>query len=140
MSEKKPEIDKVSAATLKFSGGKKELIAFFNEIVKQGGDMLAAEALGHEWWPVNQILERDPVFRDLVERQKTLVMRKADQILCNRAMNGCEEIVEENGEVVKKTRKFNDRALLDYLKATHPKYREKALDEDVFPAIEIRRF
>jgi len=70
----------------------------------------------------------------------SLVMRKAEQILCNRAMNGCEEIVEENGEVVKKTRKFNDRALLDYLKATHPKYRDAVSEEKSFPAIQIRRF
>jgi hypothetical protein len=54
-------------------------------------------------------------------------------------MNGFEEIVEERGEIVKKSRKFNDRALLDYLKANHPKYRKDAAEDDA-PTIEIRRF
>ncbi len=138
-TQKKPEIDDVSAATIKFFGGKKELITFFNEIVKQGGDMLAVETLGYEWWPVHALLEKDAAFRDLVDRQNFFIARKAGQILCNRSMNGVEEVVEEHGEIIKRSRKFNDRALLDYLKANHPKYKKDAPEDDA-PAIEIKRF
>ena len=59
--------------------------------------------------------------------------------MCNRSMNGFEEVVEERGEIVKKSRKFNDKALLDYLKANHPKY-NKDESEDQMPMIEIKRF
>jgi len=135
----KLKIDEVSPGVIKFFGGKKELIAFLNAIVKQGGEMLAAEALGHEWWDVDAFLENDPALRNLVERQKLFIAKKADEILCNRSMNGFEEVVEEHGEIVKKSRKFNDRALLEYLKANHPKYRKDAADE-AMPLVEVKRF
>lgn len=134
-----PEIDEVSQQTIKFFGGKKELIAFLNEIVKQGGKMLAAEALKHDWWHLDRLLKKDLTLQELVNYQEMLVVAKADETLCNRSINGFEEVAEERGEIVKKNRKFNDRALLDYLKANHPKYKKDSPEEDM-PAIEIRRF
>ena len=139
MIKNKSKIDEISSQTIKFFGGKKELISFLNEIVKQGGKMLAAEALGYEWWHLNALLKKDPALQDLVDCQNMFVIEKADEILCNRSMNGFEEVVEERGEIVKKSRKFNDKALLDYLKANHPKY-NKDESEDQMPMIEIKRF
>lgn len=134
-----PRIDDVSPKTLDFFGTKRNVVTFLSEIVKQGGEMLAAEALGYDWWDVDGLLEADPAFRNLVDHQRLLIGRKAEEILCNRAMHGFEEVVEERGEIVKKSRKFNDRALLDYLKANNPKYKKDA-PEDSMPDIEIRRF
>ena len=139
MIKNKSKIDEISSQTIKFFGGKKELISFLNEIVKQGGKMLAAEALGYEWWHLNALLKKDPALQDLVDCQNMFVMEKADEILCNRSMNGFEEVVEEHGEIVKKIRKFNDKALLDYLKANHPKYKKDA-SEDQMPMVVIKRF
>jgi len=134
-----PYIDAVSAQTVEFFGNKRNVVVFLNEIVKQGGEMLAADALEYEWLDIKGLLGTDAAFRKLVEEQKVSIAQKAEEFLCNRSMLGFEEIVEEHGEVVKKSRKFNDKILLDYVKANNPKYRKEAADNEI-PAIEIRRF
>ena len=134
-----PELAGVSRQTASFFGNRRNIAAFLAEIVKQGGDMLAAEALGYGWPDVNRLYRTDDALRALMDEQAVSVARKAEQLLCNRAMHGFEEIVEEHGEVVKKSRKFNDKILLDYVKANNPKYRKDA-GEDGMPTVEIRRF
>jgi len=89
--------------------------------------------------PLATRLKTDAVLRNLVEQQHLFIVRKAEQLLCNRSMHGFEEAVEAHGEVVKKNRKFHDKILMDYVKAHNPKY-QKGAPEDEMPAIEIRRF
>jgi hypothetical protein len=134
-----PYVDGVTPQTLDFFGNKRNIVVFLNEIVKQGGDMLAADLLGYEWLDVSELLKADGILRNLVEQQHILIARKAEQLLCNRSMNGFEEAIEEHGEIVKKSRKFNDKILLDYVKAHNPKYRKDGT-EDEMPTIEIKRF
>jgi hypothetical protein len=112
---------------------------FLNEIVKQGGEMLAADALAYEWLDIKRLLKVDTTLKNLVEEQKASIAQKAEELLCSRAMFGFEEAVEEHGEIVKKNRKFNDKILLEYVRANNPKYR-KGTPEDEMPAIEIKRF
>ena len=132
-------LDGVTPQTLDFFGNKRNIVVFLNEIVKQGGDMLAADTLGYEWLDISELLKADAILRNLFEEQNALIVRKAEQLLCNRSMHGFEEAIEEHGEVVKKNRKFNDKILLDYVKANNPKYRKDAI-EDEMPPIEIKRF
>ena len=134
-----PYVDGVASQTLDFFGNKRNIVVFLNEIVKQGGDMLAADALGYEWLDISELLKADAALCSLVEQQHLFIARKAEQLLCNRSMNGFEEVVEEHGEIVKKNRKFNDKILMDYVKAHNPKYR-KDVPEDEMPTIEIKRF
>ena len=134
-----PHIDAITPQTLDFFGNKRNIVIFLNEIVKQGGEMLAADALGYEWLDINGLLKADDALRNLVEEQNLFIAKKAEELLCSRSMHGFEEIVEERGEIVKKSRKFNDKILLDYVKANNPKYRKDAL-EDEMPTIEIKRF
>ena len=101
--------------------------------------MLAADALGYEWLDINGLLKADDALRNLVEEQNLFIAKKAEELLCSRSMHGFEEIVEERGEIVKKSRKFNDKILLEYVKANNPKYRKETV-EDEMPAIEIKRF
>lgn len=134
-----PRIDDIAPRTLNFFGTKRNVIIFLSEILKQGGEMLAAEALGYDWWDIDELLEADAALVNLVDRQRLLIGRKAEEILCNRAMNGFEEVVEERGEIVKKSRKFNDKTLMEYVKANNPKYQKEQPDDEM-PAIEIKRF
>jgi len=134
-----PRIDEVSTKALDFFGTKRNVVTFLSEVVKQGGEMLAAEALGYDWWDIDELLSMDAVLRNLVDSQKKFIVQRAEEVLYDRVVNGCEETVEENGVITKKSRKFNDRALLDYLKANSPKYR-KDTPEDELPPIEIKRF
>ena len=134
-----PHIDAIKPQTLDFFGNKRNIVIFLNEIVKQGGEMLAADALGYEWLDINGLLKADDALRNLVEEQNLFIAKKAEELLCSRSMHGFEEIVEERGEIVKKSRKFNDKILLEYVKANNPKYRKETV-EDEMPAIEIKRF
>ncbi len=134
-----PRIDEISPRTLDFFGSKLNAVTFLSEVVKQGGAMLAAEALGYDWWDIDELLEADAALRNLVDRQRKFIVKRAEEVLCQRAVNGCEEIVEEDGVITRKSRKFNDRALMGYLKANHPKYNDDA-PEDETPLVEIRRF
>ena len=134
-----PHIDAITSQTLDFFGNKRNIVIFLNEIVKQGGEMLAADTLGYEWLDIKGLVKADAALRNLVEEQKMSIAQKAEELLCNRSMHGFEEVVEEHGEIVKKSRKFNDKILLEYVKANNPKYRKDAL-EDEMPAIEIKRF
>ena len=134
-----PYVDGVAPQTLDFFGNKRNIVVFLNEIVKQGGDMLAADLLGYEWLDINELLKADAALCSLVEQQHLFIARKAEELLCSRSMHGFEEVVEERGEIVKKSRKFNDKILLEYVRANNPKYRKDA-PEDEMPAIEIKRF
>ncbi len=134
-----PHIDAIVPQTLDFFGNKRNIVIFLNEIVRQGGEMLAADALGYEWLDINGLLKADDALRNLVEEQNLFIAKKAEELLCSRSMHGFEEVVEERGEIVKKSRKFNDKILLEYVRANNPKY-QKGTPEDEMPIFEIKRF
>ena len=139
------KLNQVSVNTKRFYGGEKHgykhrLVNFLQEIVQAGGEASAIANLGYSWWLYAEVKQQDPVFKRLVDEQTSLMIRRAEELLYCRAMYGYEETVEEGGEIVKRTKKQSDRALLEFLKVHSDKYSKPVDTSSIMPAIEIVKF
>ena len=139
------QLEQLKKQTKQFFGGERlgykyRLINFLERIIEFGGEASAVANLRYNWWLYEEIKQQDPTFKKLVDDQYDLMVKKAEEMLYCRAMYGYEETTEECDQVIKKTKKPSDRALLEFLKAHSDKYSKPADTGNIMPEIEILKF
>ncbi len=123
------KLDNLQPDTKKFFGGekhgyKKSFLEFLDAVIQTGGEASAIARGKYNWWLYEEIKQHDPFFQEILLNQNTLMVRRAEEMLCYRAIHGYEEIVEESGVIVKRTTKISDRALLEFLKVHSDSYQK----------------
>ena len=131
--------DNFKSSTLRyFANNAINIEDFLSKIWLEGTVPLAIHECGLNPFRINEISENDDNFLESIEAAEAYAIDLAEGQLYRNGMHGYEEIEEDDeGNIIKRRRKYSDRCLLEYIKS-----RKKSRPETTqpFKSMAIARF